>query len=322
MGVERSAQFEGDGYLTLNDAQERNIDILCQVAKSNGASISLGELAELISLDAREQVLEDAWVRSTFLRGRYEIVNGRITEKESFVKKKNILERDERARWNLRFAKKFAILFSKDKDLKVLAVSGSTSYYSVSEHDDLDLFCVTRDDSLWIFLLKALIRSRQVKIRDKFAPALCFSYVIEESRARTLFSDEEDGLFARDAITAEVLKGKKFYGELLKQNEWIGSYFATTYHARISELLASEVDGCDISDKSSIARRVVNRLLKLTLGNYIRVKSYLLNRRFAKAGNVKRHFRVKLDTGVCLFESEDYVELRRRYAGYKRSENL
>lgn len=309
---------EGSDYvLTLSNIQERNIDILCQVAKSNGTSLSLMELADLTSLDVREEELEKAWNRSKVLSDRYKIAYGRITERVSSIKEADMRERYLRYVWNLGFAKKFALLFTNDEDLKVLSISGSTAYHSVSDQDDLDFFCVTRNDSLWIFLLKALIRSRRFQAREK-GPPLCFSYVVEEASARKLFSKGGDGLFARDAITVNVLKGQKLYGNLLLENAWIGFYFPKMYRARVSELLANKREGYEnsFSDDSSIVRKIANRLLEHTLGNYIRVKSYLLNRRFAKAKENKRIFKVKINNGSCLFESNDYLELRKKYVDF------
>ena len=306
--------------LTLNEAQERNIDLLCQVANQNGAPISLKEIMELTSLDTREEELLNAWNRSELLSDRYSIVGGRVIEKTAFfIETNEVRTRYDRAESYLNHARKFSTLFKHDKDLEMLSVSGSTSYCSVSEDDDLDFFCITRNDSLWIFLSKALIRSRLFRARDKGSPVLCFSFVIEESHARKLFSKHGDGLFARDAITAIVLKGEEFYRNLLKENKGIGSYFPKMYSARIPELssMQPKIPKYPSQSRASIARKIANRILQHTLGNYIRFKSNLLNRRFAKTGDNKRIFKVHVRKGCFLFESNGYLELRKKYAGLK-----
>jgi hypothetical protein len=305
---------------TLNNIQERNIGILCEVARQNGATLNLKEIIDLTSLDIGEEELENAWNRSEYLSARYKIVCGQISQKNRpSLRQTEDVERYTRAKSNLDYARKFALLFQAEENLELLSVSGSTSYGSVSDRDDLDFFCIAKDDSLWLFLSKALIRGRLFRARERESPDLCFSYVIEESNARKLFSRAGDGLFARDAINAIVLKGEAFYGGLLRQNKAIASYFPKMYDTRVSEL--SKRQNCRqpsaSSVKFSIIHKIANRVLQYTLGNYIRFKSQLLNRKFANAGDDSRIFKIKIDKGSCLFESNDYLELRRKYADFE-----
>ena len=76
----------------------------------------------------------------------------------------------------------FARLFSKDAIF--VAVAGTNSYLSAVEGDDIDYYCITKTDGMWAFMLKALILSRIRSLREKGAPPLCFSYVMDERQAR------------------------------------------------------------------------------------------------------------------------------------------
>lgn len=311
---------ESNPSLTLTDAQERNIETLCQIAKQNGTSLSLKEAIDLASLHIPEEDLANAWNRSSVLSSRFLVDSGQIMETFSSLAEEEITMRRIRAEWNLEVGRNFALLFRSDENLLLLSISGSTSYHSVSKEDDLDFFCVTRNDSMWIFLLKALIKGRLFRAREKRSPPFCFSYVMEEAYARKLFSKRSDALFARDAMMAVVLKGEEFYGKLLTENEWIGSYFPRMYSTRISEVLKrhySESMVGEFSKKPPTSQRIANRILWPILGNYIRVKSYLLNRKFSRVEDTRRIFKVKMDKDHCLFESNDYMELRRKYTGFQ-----
>jgi hypothetical protein len=304
--------------LTFSDEQERNIEILCEVAKQSGTSLSLKEALELTSLGLTAEEFEIAWKHSKALGSKYKIYSGRIIENADSIDGGEMEKRQTRAEWNLQMARKFVSLFRTDEDLKLLSVSGSTSYHSVSEQDDLDFFCVTKKGSLWIFLAKAFIFGRLFRMRETGSPPLCFSYVMEEDYARRLFRESSDGLFARDAITAIILKGQNLYSELLKENKFIGLYFPKMYLARLSELLEKDHHSQDQERSHSKIqaklRTIMNSFLRYSLGNYIHFKSYFLNRKFTKDVVSERRFKAKIGKEFCLYESNDYSELRKKYA--------
>ncbi len=315
---------------TLTGEQEKNIEILCSIAESNGVSLSTAEIVELASLGIDESELQEAWKKSK-LNLKFKVVSGLITEnKEQPVSNAHVDRRHseravryERAASGIAIARKFGVSLSGDKNLKLLSIGGSTSYYSVSEQDDLDFFCVTKRDSVWIFLLKALLLGRLFRFSEKEGPPLCFSYVIDEDKAAQLFRTKRDSLFARDAISAIVIAGESYYEKLLKENKWMASYFPNLYSHRISnnsKLQTEKVLGSgplsSSVTRSSAVRQVANLFLFFTLGSYIRLKSHFLNKRFARAGAKKRLFEVRAGKDQCVFESLDYIELRAKYSNF------
>jgi hypothetical protein len=326
MQAKKTTQIETSNLrplLTLSAVQERNADLLFQIAKQKGTTLALRELLDLISIDAQEDDLASAWNRSNFLSAKYRIVLGLIHEKDNdSFSEGEIQNRYSRARSNLNFAKEFSRIFQKESDLSLLSVSGSTSYMSASSEDDLDFFCVTKHDSLWIFLSKALLQRRLFQKREKNSPSLCFSFVIDEEYAHDLFSTKLDRLFARDAIMAVVLKGGDFYEKLLEESVWISSHFPKMYLARISNLQKENKSSIGITckpEKFATLKKILNDFLFYSLGTYIRIKSNAFNKRLRMSGNAQKIFRAKIERGKCIFESNDYLALRKKYAALKES---
>ena len=303
---------------SLSSAQEKNIEILCRVATRNGSCLTLREVLELTSLDLGEQDLAVAWNISKSLSSKFKVFSGQIIDINRPVTQDDMGKRSVQAESNLCFARKFARFFRSIDSVYLLSVSGSTSYRSVSQDDDLDFFCITKKDSLWIFMFVALVISRIFRATQKVAPTFCFSCTMEENYARKIFNTRNDGLFARDALTVIVLKGEQFYGNLLKENSWIRKYFSRIYNERISETERNRSSVVLIDTYvSSTLRKITNIFLSVTLGNYIRIKSELTSRRYSKAGANARIFKAKIDAQRCIFESNDYIELHKEYLDFQ-----
>ncbi len=310
----------------LSDPQEKNIEILCTVAALNGDSLSTAEIVRLASLGVQEWELQEAWKKSK-LSTKFKLNAGRVTknfgqraEAEFYPDHEQAerIARYNRAASGIAIAKKFGVGKLLDGNLKVLSISGSASYFSLSEQDDLDFFCITRKDSAWLFLAKALILARLFRLTEPKCPPLCFSYIVDADKAAEIFASNRNALFARDALSAIVIDGKTFYSNLLRQNQWMASYFPSLYSRATSESNeeAAAVNS-GISDESSTSpRKILNLFFLYTLSNYIRLKSHLLNRRFAKSGDNKRLFEVKASKDQCVFESRDYVRLLTRYSEF------
>jgi hypothetical protein len=196
-----------------------------------------------------------------------------------------------------------------------LSVAGSTSYKTTSENDDIDIFCVTEKDSLWIYLTKALLLARVFKLVRPRSPRFCFSCVLDEEYARRLFASPSDALFARDALTAQVLRGSLFYDGLLRKGQWLSDYFPKLHRLRKAQHVETPKETG--VTPSTVARKALNHFLFLTVGNYVRLKSILLNRKFRKAGRPDSFFTIISSRDHCIFESQGYQKLRRIYSELK-----
>ncbi len=209
-----------------------------------------------------------------------------------------------------RYASEFASLCNR-REARLIAISGSTSYQTVSESDDLDIFCVTRPDCLWVFLAKSLFLARFSRISRWNSPRICFSYAVDQNFAEKEFLTERDALFARDALSAKVVHGQEFYRALLKKSAWISSYFPRFYEGR-TNIEHSEQTG-DERATSSTSQRFLNLLLQILVGKYIALKSAMLNRKLSKQGKFSSRFILKIGPDHCVFESTRYRRLRSLY---------
>ncbi len=274
--------------------------------------MSLKELIALVSLDVSESKLSKDWSMFDELQG-YEIDSGYAVSKDDADNDFEAIKREEsdrlsRANWRLAFSLRFAELCSR-VGVKVISVSGSTSYLSVARDDDLDFFCIMNVDSLWPSLAKFLLLARVFRIVHEDSPLICLSYVADEAFALREFTSPQDGLFARDAIYVRVLRGRKYYARLLKSSTWMAGYFPRMYCERVKE-----AEGKITVKSSSAAGRIANLFVYLTVGRYIKIKSFLLNRRYAKERMQASLFRVRMGRDHCIYESTRYLDLKHMYS--------
>ncbi len=307
-------QTDRDSFI-LSEKNEAVINVFCKIACENGSAISLKEILNLTSLNATETELERAWQASR-LSEQYHLESGMVLEKAG-SRPVSELHADRgnrmlRAESNVIFARKFERMF-KGNNPVVFSVSGSTSYQSVSREDDLDFFCITKKNTMWIALSKALLLARAFQLVNTDSPWICLSYIMDESYAVSEFSSPKDGLFARDALSTIVLRGSSFYEDLLRKCQWMGTYFPKIYEYRTMKGSNDELTLKLKHDASSL-EKIANSFLCLIVGSYIRVKSSLLNRKFASKKQPSRRFLLLMGKDHCIYESLSYLHLREVYS--------
>lgn len=296
------------------DSVIAEIKLLSEIAKSNGSLISLGDISVLTHCDLSEEQLKSSWQANPDLANSFELHNGFVIERSGPESHILLLQREFRkravAKRNTSIAKEFVRLCGESK-IPLIALSGSTSYQSVSETDDLDFFCIARSDSLWIFLVKALLLARVFRLVRRNTPRICFSYAMDQKFAERAFSTSNDALFARDALAATVLSGSESYASLLKKSTWISNHFPRLYSQRTNMIGFNANQGAQAT--SSPASKFLNNLLQIVVGRYILVKSNLLNRKFARSAKSSSLFAVNVGPDHCIFESVRYSNLRTMY---------
>lgn len=299
----------------IDEREASQISTYCAIARANKSVLRLNELIQLMSIDATEEDLEVAWHHSDALSSRYLLSSGYIVDRNQTVSE-SVLEAETnraRAKTNLSVAKEFAEVCI-DKHVELFAVSGGNSYQSAREGDDIDLFCVTTRDSLWIFMLRALIVARLYRVMRR-SPQFCFSYVMDEPKVNMAFGEARDGLFARDALSAQVLWGQEYYHQLLEEADWMKRYFPRMYRYRTNVALGGEAEE-ERKKKAYSSKggsRVLNSFLYYTVGSYVRMKAFLTNGRYRRKRNSPALFCVRIDRDHCIYESNKYRWLRRMY---------
>ena len=308
-GASGTAQFE------ISEKEEAKIAAFCQIAKHNGNTLTLSELLQATSMAATEEDFERAWNLNATLSARYALDAGLILERgEDGPLGTAELERESvrRSARNLGLASEFAGL-CVDGRVRLLAVAGGNSYRRAGPRDDIDLFCVTAKDSLWVFMLRSLLLARLYRSSRKRTAPFCFSYALDERSAQEEFARARDGLFARDALMAHVIHGDGFYLSLIRASGWMNAYFPNLYALRTAGTgPTGRGDGAGIA-QSRPADSILNSFLYYTLGTYIRLKAFLLNGRYRKRGNTSAVFRATVSKDRCVYESNRYRRLRRMY---------
>jgi hypothetical protein len=305
-----------DGGLLIPDKTIAEIRLLSSIAKSNGSLLSLQDIATLTDVNLTEEQLQASWPTIRGLAETYELKHGFMIERErgNSAGHPTTLQREmeKRARGEkyANFARKFAS-YCMGRGTKMIAVSGSTSYHAVSETDDLDFFCVTKPESLWIFLTRSLLFSRVFRLAGRDTPRICFSYAVDQDFAEKEFASSNDPLFARDALAAIVIHGVESYKGLLKRSSWIANYFPRLYQRRTGS--SDPRDVLDARSNPSPRQKFLNLLLCFLVGNYITTKSTMLNRKFRKQSRSSSLFTVRIGSDHCIFESARYSHLRTMY---------
>jgi hypothetical protein len=289
---------------------EAKVRLYFDVAKANGSLLLLSELLALVPEHESEEQLERA-IRSTpELASRYTLESGFIVERPNSDSEKAAAERSSRTRAhsNLAYAERIIPLLNRPS-LLLLGISGSTSYRSASKSRDLDMFCVTPNGMLWLFLTRALIVTRVLQALKIDAPPVCLSCIMDAKAAETSFASANDSLFARDALSMIVAVGEDYYQGLLAKGSWISGFYPKIY----SQKLRAGHPAPRPSPEASAASRVLNKLLYYIVGTYVRVKSWRLNRQLAKRGRNDSTFNLLIGEDRCLYESTRYVRMRRMY---------
>ena len=309
------ANLAGEDSVQIPDKTIAGIRLLSEIARANSSLLSLKDIVELTPIDQTEDQLVSNWPNLSSLATRYEVSNGFLQERgkgDSALQNRE-LENRSRARKYTSFAREFAPLF-KSGDTSLIAISGSTSYRAVSAADDLDFFCVTRPESVWIFLARTLVLSRFFRLVRRNAPRVCFSYTVDQGFADHHFASSRDALFARDALNVTVVFGKQPYNRLLRRNGWIAGYFPRLYQQRTHGAVDEDREvETEYSLQASPARRFLNLLLYYTVGNYISIKSSLLNRSYRHQTKSRAQFAMRSGPDHCIFESARYSQLRTMY---------
>jgi len=291
----------------LSDESITRIDVFYSVAKLNDSALTLSDLSLLLGPEATPAELEQAFESYPVLNSKYQLKSGFVFEKGSDMQVSAELAKKTLALRNTALASAL-VRRLRQRSCTVIAVSGSTSYNSVKLSDDLDLFCVTRDDSAWIFLTKALLLLRASRLASARFSSATISCVMDSRFAEEDFGREQDALFARDALNAMAIHGAGEYTQLLRRAGWIAKFFPRLYTERVGPPRVELP-----RRRQSVLTRIFNQFLFLTVGRYVKVRSLLENRRFARSGAWGRSFVAMLGPDHCIFESLRYKQMRKMY---------
>jgi hypothetical protein len=303
------------GVALLDETQRDAVLAYSRIAAASGGLLMVKDLAELLAIDATEEELQNSISSDESLASKVFVESGQVVlmgpGSDLATARKAIEEaerRKARAIANIKAARIFARLFSKDAIF--VAVAGTNSYLSAAERDDIDFYCVTKTDGMWAFMLKSLILSRVFSVVWKDTPPFCFSFVMDEKKARSELSRSKGALYARDTLTAKVISGGGAYHRFLMNAAWMRPYFPAVYDHRLAE-----VNGDEDPHLSAGESTVVNMFLFLTLGSYVRLRAWVMNRKLAKQRKADAVFKTWIEPGRLEYAARRYVELGKMYRG-------
>jgi predicted nucleotidyltransferase len=156
-----------------------------------------------------------------FLKGRKNLVEARKKrEKESLIK--------------IEKAKKISLLLSKIPSVLLIAISGSVAVKNAKKEDDIDLFIVTEEKTLWttrflmILILKILgqYRSRGEKnVKDKF----CLNMFLTDKNLQ--FSKNKRNIYTAREICQilPLFQRDKTYFKILFKNIWVKDFLPNAF---------------------------------------------------------------------------------------------
>ena len=194
--------------------------------------------------------------------------------------------------------------------IRLAAVSGSTAYAGTKDDDDIDFFVVTDLNRLWVTLLIAMVGARLGRLRNRNLPTFCFNRITEEDECRDAFNLAREPLFAREALNLRVLRGRRYYRELIDSAAWMAGLFPGRYRQALdSTPFLSE----ETNNRHGIFWSVANRVAMIILVPYTSLMSMWRNRRLERAGRIDARFRTVFRRGFFAYESIKYDLLRDAY---------
>ena len=190
-----------------------------------------------------------------------------------------------------------------------VALTGSTAYGEPEAGDDLDLFVITRTGALWWFLAYSYVALRLGSGRRAGIgpPTPCINYVLDDRAAPDEFARGRGFLFAREALTAQVLKGDGYYRGLLRTASWMESEVPRLYAERTHA--ATPVEGT----RAAPHVRVLNLAVYPLLAAYLQLAGLYRNAALRRRGAWGSLFRTETGLHRMTFSSRRFDRLRVEY---------
>lgn len=150
-----------------------------------------------------------------------------FADRKSVINKR--MQREKESGQKMLLAKKIAFYLFFIPTIQLIGVSGALAMKNSDKNDDIDLFIVTKKNSLWttrlltIFILQFLGRRR--KRSDKNAPnKICLNMLLDET-ALCLPRSKQNLFSAHEVVQLVPLFDRQnSYQKFLQANEWVGKY--------------------------------------------------------------------------------------------------
>jgi hypothetical protein len=140
-------------------------------------------------------------------------------------------------------------------------------------------------------------------------PLPCFNYVVDERRASVEFERGQGLLFAREALSAQVLEGNEYYRGLLRRASWMGD--------ELPRLYANRTQGPETTSMRPAHPlvRLLGAVSYLPLAAYLQMVGLRRNALQRRGDRTSGSFRTSTAPDRIAFLSRRFEELRDRYEG-------
>ncbi|HEV2226086.1 MAG TPA: hypothetical protein VGR56_04690 [Nitrososphaerales archaeon] len=285
------------------------VNVVVKVAQMHGSTVPLSDLVQLLPDGTTSEDIAGVFEDLAPLPGNYALKEGLLVPRsESDLPSNDFNLRLRHSIANTQIVRWLTNAFG-NREALIVAVSGSTSYNAASPRDDVDMFCVTRPHTMWLFIARALLLTRASRVFRRSKVPIDLSCLMDEDYATKVFARDGGALFARDALVAEVVRGQSKYASLLDSAPWMKRYFPKLYQRRSSATGTHKIT----RSKTSSWERCVNLFLFRTLGSYIRAKAMFHNHVLAREGKSLSAFHVRAGPDHLIYESAKYDRLKDIY---------
>lgn len=201
--------------------------------------------------------------------------------------------------------------------LRCVGITGSTAYGTPNDDDDVDFLLVARDGRLWLSLMRIyaslLLGTRGGRVAP--GPRLCFNYARDDRAAQRQFADPQDLLFAREALTAQIIFGESYYRELLVIAPWMKDHLPVIYARRRGAATGPPLR----EPRPSLWTRAANGLAYLAIATYLQLAGLRRNATLRRSGRWEAVFRTETTLGGLSFDSIKFERIRARYLAPSRA---
>lgn len=132
-----------------------------------------------------------------------------------------------------------------------ICFSGGTANYGIENHDDIDLFIITKPDSLYLVYLTIHILSKIFKLRKQ----LCANFLIGETYLE--IKDQRDYYTAHQIVSLIPIKNSKMLDLFRQNNSWVNELFPN-----FNSKFFNEEGRIDKTNKYYLLLKPINILLK------------------------------------------------------------
>lgn len=180
-------------------------------------------------------------VELSFVEKTLKKPNKNITSEKTFYCLKNrtsiINKRVNSHKYNkekIKIAQKICSYLFKLPTVMLIGISGGVAMFNAEKYDDIDLFIITRKNTLWLtrlllLLMLDFLSVRRKRLDTKVVNKICLNMLIDESALK--FKKEKQNIYIAHEIVQllPLYQREDAHRKFLLSNKWIGKFLPNTF---------------------------------------------------------------------------------------------